>query len=128
MPHIKMSDIELYVARYDKDQDRRLKFSEFAYSFAPLDPFYHDKIMERKASAAPMSDKTLMLYRNLWLTHMKIEQEVEVLRQRLFSRPSFSIHDAFRAIDENEDGKITKDELEAIILKSGFQISNAEIM
>lgn len=67
-----------------------------------------------------MSEKTLMIYRNLWLTHFKIEQEVEVLRQRLSSSSSFNICDAFKAIDENEDGKITKEELENMFKKNGF--------
>lgn len=127
MPHIKMEDIELFVVRYDKDHDRRLKFSEFSYAFTPLDPFYNNKVSDRKASEVPMSDKTMMMYRNLWLNHIKIEQEVEVIRQRLNSRPSFNIYDAFKAIDENDDGKITKDEIESLIVRSGFQVSNSEL-
>jgi hypothetical protein len=63
-----MEDIELYLARYDKDKDRRIRFSEFASSFSPIDPYYNDKINARKAGAQSLQNKTIMMYRNLWLS------------------------------------------------------------
>jgi len=51
------------------------------------------------------------MYRNLWMNHFKIESQAELIRQRLSRSPTFSAYDAFRAVDSNEDGRITKDEL-----------------
>ena len=36
------------------------------------------------------------------------------------SLPSFSIYDAFKAVDEDNDGRFTKDDLLNIIQRSGF--------
>ena len=54
-----------------------------------------------------MSDKTLFIYRNLWLTQVKVEQQAELIRVRLNNRPTFNLYDAFKAVDQDNDGKIT---------------------
>jgi hypothetical protein len=38
----------LYLSRYDKDKDGRLKYSEFCDSFLPIDPF-HASLLAKKA-------------------------------------------------------------------------------
>ncbi len=68
-----------------------------------------------------------MMYRSLWLTIVKVEQQSEIIRERLTSRPSFSVFDAFKAVDTNNDGKITADELASTLEKSGFQVTYSEI-
>ena len=74
-----------------------------------------------------MSEKTRLMYRNLWLTHIKIEQQAEFIRQRLCSRSGFSIYDAFKAVDENDDGKITKDELRKMLERGSFSVTSQEL-
>jgi Ca2+-binding EF-hand superfamily protein len=37
------------------------------------------------------------------------------------------LFDAFKAVDENNDGKITKDELHRVIERSGFNVTFDEI-
>jgi hypothetical protein len=49
LPHLTLEDIELIIARYDRDNDRRIKFSEFTSAFSPIDPFYKEKLIQRKA-------------------------------------------------------------------------------
>jgi hypothetical protein len=112
------------MARYDKDNDCRLRFSEFSDAFSPVDPYQRDRIHARESSHYPFSEKTKLLYRNLWITHFKIEQQAEVIRQRLSSRPSFSVYDAFKAVDRNDDGRISKDELRSMLEKGGFTVSH----
>jgi Ca2+-binding EF-hand superfamily protein len=46
------------------------------------------------------------------------------------TRASFSIYDAFKAVDSNEDGKITRDELKGLIENnsvSGFFVTSQEL-
>lgn len=50
-----------------------------------------------------------------------------MLRQKLISRPGFSLYDAFKAVDENEDGRITKDELHRLLERSGFPVTIDEV-
>lgn len=44
LPHLGQEDIELIFARFDRDQDRRIRFSEFALAFTPLEPYFADKL------------------------------------------------------------------------------------
>lgn len=41
-------DIQLYMKRYDKDEDGRLRYSEFCDSFLPTDAF-HASLLAKKA-------------------------------------------------------------------------------
>jgi hypothetical protein len=71
LPQLTLDDIELILVRYDRDNDRRLKFSEFSYAFSPIDTFYKEKLAVRKGSEfGGFNDKTLLIYRNLWLTQI----------------------------------------------------------
>jgi hypothetical protein len=51
---VTLDDIELLMARYDKDKDRRLKFSEFTQAFAPIDPYLNEKANARKSNGYPL--------------------------------------------------------------------------
>lgn len=113
--------------RYDKDRDRKIRFSEFTAAFSSSDPYQADRLSSRKGTGQGLSDKTFLMYRGLWLSHIKVEQQAELIRQKLISRPGFSLFDAFKAVDENNDGKITKDELHRVIEKSGFNVTFDEI-
>ena len=38
-------DVELFIARYDRDNDRKISFLEFSMAFSPIDPFYKEKLV-----------------------------------------------------------------------------------
>ena len=38
LPTTTMEDVELFMKRYDRNEDRRVKFSEFCAAFTPMDP------------------------------------------------------------------------------------------
>lgn len=57
----------------------------------------------------------------------KVEQQAESIRQRLSKSYTFNIYDAFRAVDANDNGRISSDELRGIIEKTGFYVSLPEI-
>jgi Ca2+-binding EF-hand superfamily protein len=73
-----------------------------------------------------MSD-TKIEFRNLWRTHFKIETFAESLRQRLSKRPGFSVYEAFLAVDVNDNGLISKEELRALMESRGFYVSEKEV-
>jgi len=120
-------DAELFFARYDRDSDRRLKFSEFCSAFTPLDEKRKREVERRGQTSQEMSQKTFLMFRNLWVTHIKIEQQAEYVRSRLSKRATFNVFDAFKAVDANNDGKITKRELKAAIEEGGFQVGEDEV-
>jgi Ca2+-binding EF-hand superfamily protein len=45
----------------------------------------------------------------------------------LNTRLSVSVYEAFKAVDQNNDGRITKDELRNMIEKGGFNVNDKEI-
>ena len=42
-----IEELELFIKRYDKNQDSRIRFSEFTDSFTPLDPYYGQLVNRR---------------------------------------------------------------------------------
>lgn len=129
LPDFSMQDIELFMARYDRDRDRNLRFSEFCDAFTPFSKYQQD-ILNRRTSGgyvSQLSEKALMMYRSVWMTHQRIEQRAEHLRQKLSESPTFSIYDAFQRVDDNGDGKITTSEFRSVIESYGFACSLQEV-
>ena len=89
-----MGDIDLFMARYDKNGDKKLLFSEFTKAFTPLDDYYSQKLNHR-SSYGSLSEKTQFLYRNLWSKHFKLEKQAEEIRSGLFRSSTFNAFDAF---------------------------------
>lgn len=60
----------MFFAEYDKDRDGRLRYSEFASAFVPEDKYSASILEKRDAnpSGYPFSNRTLTLYKKLWLT------------------------------------------------------------
>ena len=104
LPNYSIEDVDLFVRRYDRDEDRHLRFSEFADAFTPLNPGFADKLNARGAQEKAFSQKATLMYRSMWITHQKVEKEAEYIREKLAKIPTFSIYDAFKAIDTNQDG------------------------
>lgn len=86
-------DIDLFFTTYNIDRDSRLRFSEFTLAFLPLDVFSAQMLEARNANPEgyEFSEKTLALYRNLWLTHFKAERQAELIRERLENNKSIAI-------------------------------------
>jgi len=77
---VSLEEIDLFMARYDRNKDRRIKFSEFCTAFAPIDPYLGDKANARKSLGYKFQEKTHMIYRNLWVNQFKTEQQAELIR------------------------------------------------
>lgn len=75
LPQFTSEDIELIIYRYDRNRDKRIRFSEFIQAFSPTsDAYLADKLLARKRNVTGfLSDKTRYMYRSLWLTQVKVE-------------------------------------------------------
>lgn len=51
LPEVTIEDIELFMVRYDKNNDRKIRFSEFSAAFSPLDSYLHQKLQLRRAES-----------------------------------------------------------------------------
>lgn len=47
-----LEELELYIKRWDKNNDHRLRFSEFSDSFIPLDHYYANLLNRRTSNDA----------------------------------------------------------------------------
>ena len=131
-----MDELDLFFARYDKNSDGRIRFSEFCDAFTPLDVYYGTLLNRRTSNNIRgryysrddcfMND-TKLEFKQVWRTHFKIETFAEQLRQRLAKRPGFNIYEAFGSCDLNEDGKVTKQEIKKLIESRGFYVSEKEM-
>jgi Ca2+-binding EF-hand superfamily protein len=131
-----IEELELYFKRYDRDQDSRIRFSEFSDSFTPVDAYYAQLLNRRTSNDTrgrlySRDDCFLhapkLEFKNVWRTHFKIESFSENIRQRLYKRPGFDIYEAFNSCDINENGAISKDELRRLIESRGFYVSEKEV-
>ena len=88
LPQVSPSDITLFFIRYDKDRDGLLRFSEFTQAFLPLDESHAALLEARNANPPgyPFSDRTLHLYRSLWLSIFRLESRSELLKTHLSKR------------------------------------------
>ena len=117
-------ELSLFIKRYDKNNDLRLRFSEFCDSFTPIDSYYSTLLNKRTSNDTRgrlysrddcFLNETKIEFRNAWRVHFKTETYAETLRQRLSKRPGFQLYDAFITCDINENGSLTKDELKDFI-------------
>ena len=127
-------ELELFFARYDTDKDGRLRFSEFASAFTPLDFYAASKVNNRGSNNVrpyPARDSsfeaaTRFDFKNLWRTHFKVENAAEYLRKRLRNIPLFSVYESFKTCDINQDGIVTKSELRRLFDQRGLYVSDRD--
>ena len=59
--------------------------------------------------------------------HLETESVAESLRHRMARRPSFSIHEAFQAVDKDRNGYITYDEFQILLEQHGIFASVKDV-
>ncbi|OMJ80663.1 hypothetical protein SteCoe_19042 [Stentor coeruleus] len=120
-------DIGLLFKHYSVLNNRRLTYSEFGKIFTPKEHEYTRIMSNRTAFNAIRSerrrvfntDTTFKLTKVLRL-HLETEAVAESLRHRLARRPSFSMHEAFQAVDKDRNGYITYDEFQGLLEQYGI--------
>jgi hypothetical protein len=114
-------ELVLFMKRFDKDGDDKLRYSEFCYAFLPSDSF-HASLLAKKApitmypqALIPKEQifypETISLFLHAWTTHLQNEIEAEKLRLFTQKKKGFSVHNAFYVVDQNKDHFIDKDDL-----------------
>lgn len=130
-------DVYLFFKRYDTDKDGRLRFSEFCNAIVSLDP-YHASMVNRRNSNGIMNlylyqrgecfvPSTRMFLRELFETHFSVEKQAEYLRNRLARDSLFDISVAYKACDLNEDGIITRNEIQRLLEERGIYVSQLDM-
>ena len=73
-------ELDLFVKRYDKDGDHRLRFMEFTDAFLPSDKYYAGLLNKRTSNDVRGYSRddcfltgTKIEFRNVWRTHFKNE-------------------------------------------------------
>lgn len=131
------SDIELYIKRYDRYGERRIRFTDFSDSFTPSADISLSSSLNRRRSNYYAGNRfsarddcfeagTRIEFRAAWNTHFKVEAMCEGIRQRLRSFPCFDLYSAFLTCDLYHDGVISKEELRRLIDCRGFFITETD--
>ena len=132
------SDMELYIKRYDRFNEGKVRFSEFSESFTPKTDTYASSSLNRRSSNVVSScckfgnrddcfdAGTRIEFRSAWNTHFKVEAMCEGIRQRLRALPCFDLYSAFLTCDLYNDGVISKDELRRLIDCRGFYVTDTD--
>jgi Ca2+-binding EF-hand superfamily protein len=120
-------EITLLFKHYSSLNNRRLTYSELSKLFSPKEleysrilsnriPFNVSRIERRRVFSA---DTVYKITRVLKL-HLDNENAAESLRHRLARRPSFSMHEAFQAVDQDRNGYITFGEFQSLLEQNGI--------
>lgn len=131
------SDMELYIRRYDRFGERKIRFSEFSDSFTPTTDAYASSSLARRRSNPHVPSRfsgrddcfeagTRVEFRAAWNTHFKVEAMCEGIRQRIRSLPCFDLYSAFLTCDLYHDGVISKEELRKLIDCRGFYVTETD--
>ena len=128
-------NVYLFVRRWDKNSDGRLRYSEFCDAFTPKSSSHSLTLTSRSAyylhHSYPKNEYFTRDTREQLLktfkVHFSVEESAELLRKRLMRRPNFSAHDAFTACDTDKNGYITRDEFKNILREYGFYATDSEV-
>ncbi len=121
--------------RYDRDHDLRLSYSEFSTAFTPkTSPYSHDLNVKGPSytqfppgSGIYFTPETRDYLRHTFDVHFEVESHAEYMREDLNRSRTFSIHDAFTAVDKDRKGYITRHEFSDILREYGFYALPTEI-
>jgi Ca2+-binding EF-hand superfamily protein len=108
-------DLYLFIRRFDRDGDGRLRFTDFSDAFNPIQQEYYKLIKGRTPvngdlffdSKQLFSQQTRRLLKGLLTTHLENEAVIEALRQKLSRNPGFNVRESFENLDSDADGYIT---------------------
>lgn len=116
-------DISLYMTRYDRDRDGKLRYSEFCDSFLPIDRF-HASLLAKKApllggSSIQNLRQELLFYpetREILVAcfrmHFDNEREAEKIRVKISGMiPHLDLYHCFQLIDIKNDGQLDTQEV-----------------
>lgn len=121
-----ISDVVLYVERYDADRDQRLGFWEFSNSLLPVDTLIRDDLERRKAQFE-IGYETKELLRRVFRKLLDSENVLEHLRQRIARESQVQLRSAFDALDWLGRGFLTSNEFKRQFERISQRMSTASL-
>jgi len=130
-----MEDVELFFKRFNRKRTGRIDFGEFASCLDPADPYYAQMLARRGSSDRRLNvykkddmfyPATANSFKDLLLTHLKVESSAESLRQHLARNPYFDLNTAYDMVDFSGRGLVTKDEIRLLLERRGYHVSDQE--
>lgn len=125
--------MDLFIKRYDSNNDFKIRYIEFVDAFTPKDKIYADHLAGKKANylakspEEAMCTRTKLEFGDALKTMLKCEGYAEDLRASLGSREGFSISGAFQIIDSNSNGFLGKNEFRGFLEDHEFFATQKEI-
>ena len=112
-----LEELNLFMRRYDKDSDGRLRYSDFCEAVLPKQPEYATLLNNRAPYNSHhlftreeyFTPETRASLRRLMEAHLDNETASEGIRLRLQKRPTFNVSAAFQDLDMVGKGYITID-------------------
>lgn len=128
-------ELYLFLRRFDRDNDGKLKFSDFTEAFTCKQQEYANLLNNRTPINADLSleidqafsEETKKAIARILRAHLDNEGTTEALRQRLARRYNFNVHEAFTYLDVNGDGIISLDELGETLDRNDFYATQREL-
>lgn len=129
-----VDSICLFLARFDRDLDQSLRYSEFCEAFLQRD----DEKMRQIAKRVPRNvhnqftynemfqAATRRAYANCWQAYFNAERETEKLRQELMKNPFTDIQQAFSIFDRDQKGFFTVQDLKHAFERNGLKFREDE--
>ena len=83
-----------------------------------------EKQSQEESQVQEQADEKPIQYRYLYLlkSQLKLDKEVEIQRESLFSYEAFNTIDAFKMFDQGNKGYITDDDIREVCINQGIKI------
>ena len=133
--HVTIDDVHLFFEQYDKNRDGRLDERELAAALTPDDPYYASILARRPSTHRRINIyrkddvfayPTTYAFKNLLRTMISTEGAAEATRQSLQRNPYFDPSVAYKMVDLNANGLVSKDEIRYMMESKGHFISDQE--
>ena len=119
-----IDDMIMFFQKFDKAEQRVLKYSDFCDAFAPKEHQCLKELALRVprnlqlalAFSEMFSEHARALYRDVWLEHLHCEKQTELLRQNLLKNPVFDLQKAFQSLDTLNHGYITVQDVSVMLV------------
>jgi len=108
-------------------------YSEFCDAFCPNDSYLAHTLNRRTSNypvyprSSPFNHSTMYEFKETWKIHLHSEVKLERIRQSLKRRPFFDVYEAFSACDINQDGVVTKREVQKLLDSQGIYVPEGEL-
>ena len=110
----------MFFKRYDKNNDGRIRYSDFCEIFIPKTKEYAKLMSNRGAMSSTgalqeqgkyvFSLETQTIFSKMLRVHIEVEHECEMMRFQLSRNRDFNSHQVFMFLDRDNNGYISMNE------------------